>query len=365
MSAGPWNALLSEVQEPLAEALGARRQAIRNRSTPAWRETAGAAGASAPRELEAMSALFLPTYLTRGTSRQVRCVLLSPWSATVTPWPCAACRRAKPSAACSPSSRPRFPYVVDRGAGELAAALLRLTFAGSLALTAGYSTRADHELAELRRAGAASPLARSPRRDRPSPRRPEALPRNDRDGDLQGAPGADPREARGGHGASSARPSSRCAASSSTSAPSRWRESASLPALKLYARQFSARTGVKVRVRDTRAATAAARRRTRRRSTGSCRARLSNVLKHAQARTVKVTVRQSERLRDRDDASRTTASGSTRRRPARRSAWPRCASRVTQPRGPAARGLATGALVAGGTARASRSSCPCANERPP
>ena len=96
------------------------------------------------------------------------------------------------------------------GAPGDVAALVRLAFAGSLALTTGYARRAHDELAQLRRAGAAAALARPARRDRAPPRGAQALPRHDRHA-------SSPRLARRGSARSStrprtwsARPSSRC-----------------------------------------------------------------------------------------------------------------------------------------------------------
>ena len=285
MSAGPWNALLAEVQEPLAEAL-ALVASHSDEVYASWRERLEQLAFS-PSELEAMSALFLPTYLT-----QVRAGKFDAFALALERQGHALAMRGMPEGQAVgglfAQLETSLPYV-DRGAGELAAALLRLTFAGSLALTAGYSsarTTSWRSFGEQERHRLSRDL-------------------HDEIGHhlvvLKLYLGMIVTEI------SKARPKQiREKLVEATDLVSQAIQAVRrlildlgpvalegvgfLPAIKLYAGQFSARTGVKVRVRDTGLPPQLP-------STHEAalyrilQGALSNVLKHAQAHTVKVTVR--------------------------------------------------------------------------
>ena len=133
---GWWNALLDEVRRPLASALEALAEqdgAIQH----TWRRKLQQLGYK-PDEVDALSALTLTTYLPQVRTGSFDLYALALESAGE-----ALARRGMPEtravAALGAQLESALPYVVGGPVGEEAAALVRLTFAGALSLMAGYS----------------------------------------------------------------------------------------------------------------------------------------------------------------------------------------------------------------------------------
>jgi len=278
-----WSALLCEVQVPLSSAL--ERLADHSADIErAWRGKLERLAFS-PDEVEALSALTLQVYLP-----QVR-ISFDAYALALERAGEALALRGMPEtramAALAAQLESSLPYVSEP-AGELAAALVRLTFAGGLSLTAGYSNarttswrsfgeqerqrlsrdlhdEIGHHLVVLKLylGMISSELAKA---------RPARIRER-----LDEATGL----------VSQAIQSVRRLILDL--GPIALEGVGFLPAIKLYARQFSARTGVKVHVRDrglpqplpSSHATALYR---------LLQGALSNVLKHAQARSVRVMV---------------------------------------------------------------------------
>jgi signal transduction histidine kinase len=243
--------------------------------------------AFSPAELEAMSALFLPAYLS-----DVRAGRFDAFALALEREGHALAMRGMPEnqavGALFAQLESSLPYVFTPGAGDMAAALVRLTFAGGLALAAGYSsarTTSWRSFGEQERHRLSRDL-------------------HDEIGHhlvvLKLYLGMIVKEI------SKARPTQiREKLEEATDLVSQAIQAVRrlildlgpialegvgfLPAIKLYARQFTSRTGVKVEVRDTGlppklpATHEAALYRI-------LQGALSNVLKHAHARKVKVTV---------------------------------------------------------------------------
>ncbi len=283
--AGSWIARLSEVQEPLASALeilAGHSEALR---AVWWQRLDRLAFTSSERE--AMSSLFLPAYLpdvragrfdalARALEREGHALAMRGMLENQ------ALGALFELLECS------LPYIVREGAGDRAAALVRLTFAGGLALTAGYAaarTTSWRSFGEQERHRLSRDLhdeighhlvvlklylgmiVKETSKARPTQIREklaEAI-------DLVSQAIQAVRRLILDLG------------------PVALEGVGFLPAIKLYARQFSARTGVKVHVRDTELPTELP-------STHEAalyrilQGALSNVLKHAQAGNVKVTV---------------------------------------------------------------------------
>jgi signal transduction histidine kinase len=279
-----WSALLGEVQAPLSSAL--ERLADHSAEIErAWRGRLERLGFS-PDEVDALSALTLQAYLP-----QVRTANFDAYALALERAGQTLALRGMPEtramAALAARLESSLPYVSEPG-GELAAALVRLTFAGGLSLTAGYSnarTTSWRSFGEQERQRLSRDL-------------------HDEIGHhlvvLKLYLGMISTEL------AKARPARiRERLDEATGLVSQAIQSVRrlildlgpvalegvgfLPAIKLYARQFSARTGVKVRVRDrglpqplpSSHETALYR---------LLQGALSNVLKHAQARSVRVMV---------------------------------------------------------------------------
>ena len=280
-----WLPLLSDVQGPLASALElVNRHSEQIRAD--WRQRLDRLALS-PAELEATSALFLPAYLS-----EVRAGKFDAFALALEREGHALAMRGMPEnqavGALFAQLESSLPYVFTPGAGEMAAALVRLTFAGGLALAAGYSnarTTSWRSFGEQERHRLSRDL-------------------HDEIGHhlvvLKLYLGMIVKEI------SKARPiqireklvEATDLVSQAIQAvrrlildlgPVALEGVGFLPAIKLYAKQFTSRTGVKVEVRDTGLPTklpatheAALYR--------ILQGALSNVLKHAQAGKVKVTV---------------------------------------------------------------------------
>jgi signal transduction histidine kinase len=282
---GWWDVLLREVDGPLASALAMLAQHSQTIEA-SWRSKL-ARLAFTPDELDALARLTVEAY-----SPQVRAGAWDRYALALERVGHDLARRGLPEteamAALVAQLESALPYVVTGRPGELAAALVRLTFAGGLSLTAGYSRA----------------RATSWRRFGEQERQRLSRDLHDEIGHhlvvLKLYLGMITREL-------------------AKQKPKRLREKLDeatglvnqaiqsvrrlildlgpvalegvgfLPALKLYARQFSARTGVKVHVRHRGLPPALA----PGHETALYRllqGALSNVLKHARARAVKVTV---------------------------------------------------------------------------
>ena len=277
-------ALLSEVQEPVAralEVLGGHSEQIH----AAWGQRLDRL-AFTPAEREAMSALSLPAYLPDVRAGRFDAVAkaLEREGHTLAMRGMPENQALKGLFAQLESS---LPYVSE-GAGDLAAALVRLTFTGGLALTAGYSAaRATswRSFGEQERHRLSRDL-------------------HDEIGHhlvvlklylgmiVKDLSKAGPEQIRERLVEATDLVSLAIQAVRRLIldlGPVALEGVAFLPALKLYARQFSSRTGVKVEVRDTGLPPKLP-------STHEAalyrilQGALSNVLKHAQAHRVKVTV---------------------------------------------------------------------------
>lgn len=283
--AGSWSALLCEVQAPLSIAL----EKLADHSVDikcAWR-TRLERLAFSPDELDALSALTLQTYLPeiRTGNFDTYAVALEGAGQTLARLGMPETRAMAALAAQLESS---LPYVVSEPAGELAAALVRLTFAGGLSLTAGYSnarTTSWRSFGEQERQRLSRDL-------------------HDEIGHhlvvlklYLGMISAELAKARPTRIRERLDEATGLVSQAIQSVrrlildlgPVALEGVGFLPALKLYARQFSARTGVKVRVRDR----GLPGRLPPSHETALYRllqGALSNVLKHAEARSVKVTV---------------------------------------------------------------------------
>jgi signal transduction histidine kinase len=133
---GWWSALLSEVPGPLSSAL--ETLAVHGRDIQrAWRRKLERLGFT-PDELDALSALTLPAYLP-----QIRSGSFENYALTLESAGQALARRGMPEmravAALAAQLESALPYLVREPVSEPAAALVRFAFAGGLSLTAGYS----------------------------------------------------------------------------------------------------------------------------------------------------------------------------------------------------------------------------------
>ena len=283
---GWWSALLGEVQEPLSSALD-RLAEHDGEIQRDWRGKLEGLGFT-PEELDALSALTLSAYRPQTRTGSFESYALALESAGQ-----ALARRGMPEpravAALAVQLESGLPYLVQEPMGETAAALVRFAFAGGLSLTAGYSRartsswrsfgeqerhrfsrdlhdEIGHQLVVLKLY--LGMIAGEMDKARPAQIR-EKL---DEATGLVGQTIQSVRRLILDLG------------------PVALEGVGFLPAVKLYARQFSARTGVKVQVRvrgrpgplPSGHETALYR---------LLQGALSNVLKHASARTVKVTVR--------------------------------------------------------------------------
>ena len=283
---GWWSALLGEVQDPLASALDTLADHDREIQRD-WRAKLERLGFT-PEDLDALSPLTLSTYrpeIRAGTFESFALALEGAGQALA--------QRGMPEptavAALAVQLESGLPYLVHEPVSEHAAALARFAFAGSLSLTAGYSRvrtsswrsfgeeerhrfsrdlhdEIGHQLVVLKLY--LGMIAREMDKARPSQIR-EKL---DEATELVGQAIQSVRRLILDLG------------------PVALEGVGFLPAVKLYARQFSARTGVKVRVRvrglpgplPSGHETALYR---------LLQGALSNVLKHASAHTVRITVR--------------------------------------------------------------------------
>ncbi|PYQ38281.1 MAG: hypothetical protein DMF77_24565 [Acidobacteria bacterium] len=283
---GWWSALLSEVRGPLSSAL--ETLAVHDRDIQrAWRRKLERLGFTAD-ELDALSALTLPSYLP-----QIRTGSFEGYALALESAGQALARRGLPEtramAALAAQLESALPFLVREPVSEPAAALVRFAFAGGLSLTAGYSsarTSSWRSFGEEER----HRFSRDLHDEIGHQLVVLKLYLGIISGEMDQAQPAQMREkldeATGlvGQTIQSVR------RLILDLGPVALEGVGFLPAVKLYARQFSARTGVKVLVR------------TRGRpgplpsghETALYRilqGALSNVLKHASARTVKVTVR--------------------------------------------------------------------------
>lgn len=284
-SAGWWSALLGEVQPSLSTAL--ERLADHSLDIQrAWRRKLERLAFS-PDEVEALAALTLEAYLP-----QVRTSSFDAYALALERAGQSLATRGMPEAramaALSAQLESSLPYVVSDPAGELAAALVRLTFAGGLSLTAGYSharTASWRSYGEQERQRLSRDL-------------------HDEIGHhlvvlklYLGMISAELAKARPARIREKLDEATSLVIQAIQSVrrlildlgPVALEGVGFLPAIKLYAKQFSTRTGVKVRVRDR----GLPARLPRSHETALYRllqGALSNVLKHAQARSVKVMV---------------------------------------------------------------------------
>jgi signal transduction histidine kinase len=280
-----WSALLSEVQPSLSTAL--ERLADHSFDIQcAWRRRLERLAFS-PDEVEALSALTLEAYLP-----QVRASNFDAYALALERAGQSLATRGMPEsramAALSAQLESSLPYVVSDPAGELAAALVRLTFAGGMSLTAGYSnvrTTSWRSYGEQERQRLSRDL-------------------HDEIGHhlvvlklYLGMISAELARARPARIREKLDEATSLVSQAIQSVrrlildlgPVALEGVGFLPAIKLYAKQFSTRTGVKVRVRDR----GLPARLPRSHETALYRllqGALSNVLKHAQARSVKVMV---------------------------------------------------------------------------
>jgi signal transduction histidine kinase len=283
---GWWNALLSQVRRPLSsavEALAEQDAAIQR----AWRRKLQRLGYKSD-EVDALSPLTFTTYLP-----QIRTGGFDGYCLALEGAGEALARRGMPEAravaALGAQLESALPYVVGGPVGEDAAALVRLTFAGALSLMAGYSrarTSSWRSFGEQERHRFSRDLhdeighqlvvlklylgVISGEMDKARPA--QIREKLDEATDLVSQTIQSVRRLILDLG------------------PVALEGVGFLPAVKLYARQFSARTGVKVLVRaralpgplPSGHETALYR---------LLQGALSNVLKHANARTVTITVR--------------------------------------------------------------------------
>jgi signal transduction histidine kinase len=283
---GWWNSLLGEVQRPLSGALEtlAEHDAAIQRT---WRRKLRRLGYK-PDELEALAALSLPTYLP-----QIRTGSFETYALALESAGQALARSGMPEAravaALGVQLESALPYLIGGPIGEAAAALVRLAFVGSLSLIAGYSRartsswrsfgeeerhrfsrdlhdEIGHQLVVLKLyLGIISGEMDTARPDEMRAKLDEAT-------GLVGQTIQSVRRLILDLG------------------PIALEGVGFLPAVKLYARQFGARTGVKVNVRNRGLPSSL--------PSGHetalyrlLQGALSNVLKHASARTVTITVR--------------------------------------------------------------------------
>lgn len=282
---GRWTALLSEIQRPLAGALEALAD-HQAEVEQAWSGKLERLGFRA-HDLGSLSALALPTYLPQVRTGRFDSFALALEGVGQT-LANSGIPETQAVAALSAQVESSLPFLPGAEGGEAAVALVRFAFAGALSLTAGYSTarttswrsfgeqerhrlsrdlhdEIGHHLVVLKLY--LGMISREMAKARPA-RMKEKI---DEATGLVGQTIQSVRRLILDLG------------------PVALEGVAFVPAVKLYARQFSTRTGVKVHVRDRGlpALPASHERALYRLLQGA----LSNVLKHASAGTVRVTVR--------------------------------------------------------------------------